>query len=839
MNKLIRMVQMSKKNLIIVILFLSATFIFPQQEPARKTLKILGISVQGNNISDANTIVFNSGLKIGQDIEIPGEQTINAIKNLWNLGIFNDIQIIQEKVVGNGVYLLIKVKEAKKLETVVYEGNDELSVSDLEKKVSIASGQTLKDQDLYTIRYKIKAAYEEESYLRANVETILYEFESADTVKNNLVVLWRNINDPSDKYQNKYDLKKSFGNILRRIKDRVILKIKIDEGDVVKVEKIQFRGNKAFSDDDLKDEFKETVERRWWKFWNTAKFKRKKYEEDKELVKKFYRKNGYKDFDIIKDTLIYSSNKKYVTILIDVYEGEQYKVRNITWEGNTIYSNEELNDRLDFKKGDIYDIERFTQNLRGNQKQNDVSALYLDNGYLGLNIRPQEIIVGKDSIDINIRVYEGTRFRVGRVDIAGNTKTKDKVIRRELYTVPRDYFSRAAIMRSIQQLSNLQYFNVEKLYQEGVDYAPVNDSTVNITYKVEEKSSDYLNASVGYSGSFGFSGMIGVTLTNFSIAEPFQMGAGQILNFNWQFGVSNYYRTFSLGFTEPWFMDTPTLLGFEVFDTRQNYVYELAQTGGTFRFGRRLKWPDDYFYVSAYFKYQNNNIQYGGGYYATGKSEQYTLGLGLSRKDIDNPIFPSQGSNISLDIDVSGGPFLPGSVDYYKINLKNEWYKRLFGSNRLALYAGSEFGFLDKFRWDTKINPFEYFFMGGNGMIIATTPLRGYDDRTVGPRRYSQSEGYIVVGGSTMIKHTFEIRAAAALEPVPIYFIAFAEAGNVFYDLKSTNFFDLRRAIGFGARLLINPVGLVGFDFGYGFDKRDVDGGKPSLKFHFQFGIGM
>ena len=242
---------MSKKNLIIVILFLSATFIFPQQEPARKTLKILGISVQGNNISDANTIVFNSGLKIGQDIEIPGEQTINAIKNLWNLGIFNDIQIIQEKVVGNGVYLLIKVKEAKKLETVVYEGNDELSVSDLEKKVSIASGQTLKDQDLYTIRYKIKAAYEEESYLRANVETILYEFESADTVKNNLVVLWRNINDPSDKYQNKYDLKKSFGNILRRIKDRVILKIKIDEGDVVKVEKIQFRGNKAFSDDDL------------------------------------------------------------------------------------------------------------------------------------------------------------------------------------------------------------------------------------------------------------------------------------------------------------------------------------------------------------------------------------------------------------------------------------------------------------------------------------------------------------------------------------------------------------------------------------------------------------
>lgn len=826
-----------KKILLIILIFSISSF--AQQDNTRKVYKILGISVEGNVLSDANTILFNSGLKVGQDIEIPGEQTVNAIKNLWNLGIFNDIQILSDKIVGNGIYILIKVKEAKKLEQVVYEGNDELSTSDLEKKVVISSGQTLKEQDLYAIRYKIKAAYEEESYMRAKIETIIYEFDNADTIKNELVVNWKNINDPKDIFQNKYDLRKTYGNVLRRIKDRVILKIKIDEGDVVKVKKIEFTGNKNFSDDDLKDEFKETVEKKWWKFWSSAKFKKKKYEEDKELLKKFYKKNGFKDFEIINDTLIYSEDKKTVTLRIDVYEGVKYKVRNITWEGNTIYTADELNERLDFKKGDVYDIERFTQNLRGNQKQNDVSALYLDNGYLGLNIRPNETVVGIDSVDINIKVYEGTRFKIGRVDVAGNTKTKDKVIRRELYTIPRDYFSRAAIMRSIQQLSNLQYFNVEKLYQEGVDYAPANDSTVNITYKVEEKSSDYLNASVGYSGSFGFSGMVGVTLTNFSIAEPFQMGAGQILNFNWQFGVSNYYRTFSLGFTEPWFMDTPTLLGFEVFDTRQNYVYELAQTGGTVRFGRRLKWPDDYFYFSSYFKYQNNDIKYGGGYYATGKSEQYTLGLGLSRKDIDNPIFPSQGSNISLDIDISGGPFLPGNVDYYKLYLKNEWYKRLFGSSRLAIYAGSEFGFLDKFNWDTKINPFEYFFMGGNGMIIATTPLRGYDDRTVGPRRYSGNEGYIVVGGSTLIKHTFEIRAAASLEPVPIYFIAFAEAGNVFYDLKSTNFFDLRRAIGFGARLLINPVGLVGFDFGYGFDKRDVDGGSPTLKFHFQFGKGM
>jgi outer membrane protein insertion porin family len=521
---------------------------------------------------------------------------------------------------------------------------------------------------------------------------------------------------------------------------------------------------------------------------------------------------------------------------MDVYEGSQYKIRNIDWEGNTIYSDTILTQVLDFEKGDIFNYEKFEQNLRGNQTQSDVTALYQDNGYLTFRLTPNEIKAAEDSIDVLIRIEERNQFRIGRVDITGNDKTKDKVIRRELYTVPGDYFNRSLLLRSIQQLANLQYFNVEKIYgPEGLNYSLSNDSTVDVTFRVEEKSSDYLNASVGYSGAFGFSGAVGVTLTNFSIAEPFSLGGGQILSFNWQFGVGSLYRTFTIGFTEPWLFDTPTLIGAELFDTRQRYFYDLRQSGGTLRVGRRLKWPDDFFYVQGFFKYQYNNIIEGLGNYVEGKFNQFTLGTTISRRNIDNPIFPSQGSVVALDAEISGGPILPGEVEYYKIGFKAEWYKRLFNSNRIALYTVADLGYLDEFTAGTPINPFEYFFMGGSGLIIATTPLRGYDDRTVGPRDVNGE----VLGGRVMTRYTTELRFAIALDPIPIYLLAFAEAGNVFESIEKADLFDLRRSVGVGARLLINPIGLIGFDLGYGFDRRLTDNKDPEWLFHFQFGRGF
>lgn len=822
---------------IILIVIISSINVFSQVQ--KKNYKILGITVEGNTTADASTIIANSGLKVGDEIEIPGDQTLNAIRRLWKLGLFtSDIKIEIEKKVGDGVFLLIKVNEYPRIEKYIFKGNDDLDDEDLDKVVTFVSGQILKPQAIYKTVRDMKKLYDDESLMNAEIKPVLYKFEKADTTDDDeITVTWVSKDDPSETEETIYEYDpESKRNIVKRIKNRLLLIYFINEGQEVDVHSIKFNGNKVFDDDDLKSEFDETSEPVWWKFWSDDSFNKEDYEKDKKLLKDFYNKEGYSDFEIVSDSLIYNKDKTEVDIVINVIEGPQLKVRNIFWEGNTVYNTDILNARLDFKKGDIYNLERFNQNLRFNESQTDVSSVYQDNGYLAFSLDTREERVAPDSVDIYITIHENQRFKVGEVNVAGNTKTKDKVIRRELYTVPGDYFSRSAIFTSLQQLANLKYFNVEKLYTKGIDYKPVNDSTVNLNYSVEEKSSDYLNASVGYSGSYGFSGSIGVTLTNFDLGHPFSMGGGQILNFNWQFGVGNFYQTFNIGFTEPWFMDSPTMVGFDIFDTRQRYIYDLKQTGITFKVGRRLKWPDKFFYIQGIFRYQYNNIINGASYYQVGKYNQFTLGATTTRTDIDNPIFPSRGSKFSVNAELSGGPFLPGDVDYFKLQFKTDFYRRLFNSNRVVFYAGFDIGYIEELKPNTPIQPFEYFYMGGNGLVIATTPLRGYDDRSVGPRNPRTGQ---IIGGRVMTRYVLELRGALTLEPMPIYLIAFAEAGNVWEDLRKTDFYDLRRSVGIGARIMINPIGLIGFDYGYGFDRPIVDGRQPQWVFHFQFGKGF
>jgi outer membrane protein insertion porin family len=754
-----------------------------------------------------------------------------------SLNIFSDVQIINERQVADGIFLLIKVEEYPRLEKVVVEGNDEIDTDDIMEKVNFLRGSILKPQEVAKLIGRIKQLYADDGYLNAEIIPKRYIYYTADTIDNDITVTWRQEKDFSDELPVEYEESdRVYSNLIDKIKDRIVLKLEIDEGDEVVVRKITFTGNKAFDDGDLRGEMDETEESKWWKFWSSADFHPDKFEKDKQLIIDYYRSQGYRDAEILSDSLDFYNNNQDLAININIYEGPQYKVRNIIWEGNTVYPDEVLTQRLGFSKGDIYDYKKFQMNLRGNEKQNDVSALYLDNGYLTFNIEPEEKRVAEDSVDLTIKVEERKQFRVSKVHVAGNTKTMDKVIRRELYTVPGDYFNRALLLRSVQQLANLQYFNVEKLYgPQGIGTKIETDSTVAVTFNVEEKSSDYLNASVGYSGSFGFSGSVGVTLTNFSIARPFSMGGGQILNFNWQFGVGNIYRTFTIGFTEPWLFDTPTSVGVEFFDTRQQYVYDLRQSGATLRVGRRLKWPDDFFYIQGLFRYQYNNVIEGRNVYLEGKTNQFTLGATISRKNIDNPIFPSLGSTVSFSTEVSGGPFLPGDVDYVKLGFSAEWYKRIFNSNRFVFYTSSELGYIDELVKNTPIQPFERYYMGGNGLVIATVSLRGYEDRSVGPRNLA---GY-VIGGNVMTKFTSELRFAVTLEPIPLYLIAFAEAGNVFESFEKTDIFDLRRSVGFGARILINPIGLIGFDLGYGFDRKITDGADPKWLFHFQFGKGF
>lgn len=767
------------------------------QQAKQEVLKVLGISVEGNITAEPSAIIANSGLKVGDEITIPGEQVRQAINRIWALHVFSDVQVLVENQVGDGVYLLLKVKENPRMERVELKGYDDISEDDIMKKISLVKGQIITPQDVNKIIKSIKKLYEDEGHLLTEIKPELVAEDSARP-------------------------------------NRVVLRLVIDEGPKVKIDEIQFEGNATFSDGDLRGEMEDTKENVWWMFWRGAKFDKKKYEEDKERVIKYYRKHGYIDAEILSDSLWYDDSKRKLHILITLNEGLQYKVRNITWEGNTVYNNDVLSDRLGFKRGDIYDVERFEQNLRGNPDQMDVASLYLDNGYLTFNLEPEEKRIGNDSVDIAIHVFERNQFRIGRVDIKGNSKTKDKVIRRELYTRPGDFFSRSAIVRSVRQLSQLNYFNPEKLKP---DYKLVDDKTVNLVYEVEEKSSDNVNASVGYSGVFGVTGAVGFTINNFDISAPFEGGGGQVLNFQWEFGEGARYRTFSIGFTEPWLFDTPTSLGVSLFDTRQIYVYDLHQTGGSVRIGRRFKWPDDYFRGDWIFRVQSNDVINGGGIYLEGRTSQFSLTQIISRNSTDSPIFPTTGSSFSLSVEMSGGPLLPGTVDFHKWIFSGETYTPLFGSPRLVLYTSTLEGLLEGFGNDAQIPPLDRFFMGGTGLgFISTTPLRGYEDQSVGPIN-SLGQG---LGGHVMTKQTAELRLAVTLNPIPIYLLGFAEGGNLFESFSQADFLDLKRSYGFGARLLINPIGMVGFDYGYGADDVFPKDGQPDgWRFHFQFGRGF
>jgi outer membrane protein insertion porin family len=767
-----------------------------QNPPPQEVNKILGISVEGNSLADPAAIIANSGIKVGDEITTPGEQVGQAIRKLWSLRLFQDVEVSIDRKLGNGVFLLIKVQEFPRFERLDVKGNDELSVDDIKKAMPMVRGQVLSPTDLKKLEREIKKLYDKDGYLLA---AITITTSPADTTNR-----------------------------------RMAVEVNIDEGKKVTVSSIAFNGNSAFDGGDLRGAMDETSESHWWKFWSSAKFDKKKYDEDKTKIVQYYRKHGYRDAEIPSDSIWYSTDKQDMYILMHVKEGPQYKIRHITWQGNTVYPDFVLNDRLSIQPGEIYNADKFEKNLRGNEEQSDVASLYLDNGYLRFNLDPKEIRVGEDSVDIQISVYEMNQFKIAHVSIKGNTKTQEKVIRRELYTRPGEYFSRAAIVRSIRQLSQLNYFNPEKIKP---DYVLADEKTVDLTYEVEEKSSDNINASVGYSGAFGVTGSLGFTINNFSIAEPLSGGAGQILNFDWMFGEGSRYRTFTLGFTEPWLFDTPTLMGITLFDTRQIYTFDYESTGGSVRIGRRFKWPDDYFRGDWIIDAHVNDVRDGAGIYRTGRSTQVSVTQVISRNSIDNPIFPTTGSNVSLSVQMSGGPVLPGNIDFHKWVFSGEWYLPLFNSSKLALYLNSMYGYIATFYKDSYVEPVDLFFMGGTGLgYISTTPLRGYEDQSVGPRNAAGS----IVGGRAMAKQTLELRFALAINPIPIYLLAFAEGGNVFETLSRADFFDLRRSAGLGARVTINPIGMIGFDYGYGFDDVYPKDGKPDgWHFHFVFGKGF
>ncbi|MCE1165216.1 MAG: outer membrane protein assembly factor BamA [Bacteroidetes bacterium] len=757
------------------------------------TYRIVNISVKGNRVYDSKTIIAYSGLRENMELSIPSDETRESIKRLWKLGLFSNIALTVDKKFGRDVYLVISVDELPRIEGVEIIGNDHFSTSEVKEKIGLENGEVVSEQKLKDVEYNLEQFYAEDGYALASV---------------------------------KVDKLISANNEAR-------IRLKIDEGKKLTVREISFEGNTDIPSKKLKGAMDNISEKVWWKFWDGARFEKTKFEDDKKLIVEYYHEKGYKDAEVVDSDMKLSPDKEDVFLKIKVREGRQFKIDTLFFEGNKIYPDSLLYSRLGMKKGEVYNMKKFQQNLYGNETENDLAALYYDNGYLGFNADVVETPVGIDRVSIKVKISENNQYRLGLVNFEGNDKTQDKVLRREMYTIPGEYFNRANVKRSIQQLNALNYFNPEKLNQ---DISLFNDSTVNIKYLVQERSSDQFNASVGYSGSFGFTGALGLTFNNFDVTHPFTGGGGQALNFSWQFGEAGTYRTFNIGLTEPWFLDTPTLLGFNLFDTRTYYTYDVRETGAQINIGRRFKWPDDFFRGDWSVKFQNTDVVNGGGYYQEGNRTQFSLRQTITRSSVFDPIFPLTGTRVALTTELSGGPFLPGNTDFVKNIFSAETYTPLFRNSRVVLYSDFNFYIVNSIGSDRYLPPTELFYMGGNGLAYNTIALRGYDDRAIGPK-YSLTGSSL--GGKVALKYGVELRYPLSLDPIPIFILGFAEAGNVWSEFSKVDPFDLRRSAGFGVRLQLPAVGMIGFDLGYGFDSKAVDNTSPKFLFHFQFGRGF
>ncbi|HPG38357.1 MAG TPA: outer membrane protein assembly factor BamA [bacterium] len=743
----------------------------------RQTVKILDVSVEGAKSTDPAMIRLNSGLAPGT--EITGESVQDAIRQLWRLSLFSDIEVVVDRELAEGIYITIRVKEYPRLEKLEIAGNKKLKKEDIDEILNFYSGQVINPTMLARARQKVYAKYKEKGHLLAKIRTTEI---------------------PSQTDSN-----------------RVVVRFYCEEGKKVQIEKINFYGNNTFNDGKLKKQFKKTKEDRWWR---GADFDRDKYNEDLGKLVEFYQNEGFRDIEVLKDSIYYNEEQDDMHIDIWVNEGTRYVFGDISWEGNTLFSNEELAANLRFEKGETYSRKKLNEAV-----YQHIGNLYYDSGYIYSNITPRETIINKNQLNIHFFVTEGQQAKINEINITGNTKTKEKVVRRELRIFPGDTFNRSLLERSQREVWMLNYFgNVEP------KVTPTGGDQVDLEFKVEEKSTDTANMSAGWSERDRLIGSVGVAMANL-------FGNGQRLSFDWNFG--RYYRSFNIGFTEPWLLDTPTLAGFNFYDTKRDayYIgYKQVSRGGSVRVGRRFNWPDNFFRgdwiytldrtelsdFNSYILAANPNGIADEGMWPLTSSSVTQI---ISRNSLDRPEFPTAGSEFSLTTELAG-TVLGGTVDYQKYVFRMDWFTPSFW--KLVLYTSFQGGYMESIGGNKRIPYLEYFFMGGDG-LSRSIPLRGYEDPLAS---YSAVES----GGKAMLKYTAELRIPIAPNPT-IFGLFFAEAGDIWSSFKTADPFSMRRSAGIGARVYMPMIGIIGFDYGYGFDRVDDYGNPdPKWKMHFVFG---
>ncbi|MBK8363992.1 MAG: outer membrane protein assembly factor BamA [Bacteroidetes bacterium] len=791
------------------------------------TYVIGGVVITGTKYLDENVLISISGLTVGDSLEVPSERTSDAIKNLWKQGLFSDIQILVQRIQGKTIFLELKLTERPRLSSFKFNGVSKSDADKIREKIKLERDKVVTESVLASTKTAVVDFYIEKGYLNATAEV-------------------REVKDST------------FAN-------RVVLIIDVDKKNRIKIHSLEFEGNTYFSDKKLRKAMKETKVKKWYKIFTSSKFLDEKYQEDKAKVIAKYTDKGYRDAKIVSDT-VFKHDEKTVDIRITIDEGKQYYFRNITWVGNIKYTSHVLDSILGIRKGDIYEGSVLDERLFMNQSGRDISSLYMDDGYLFFSVTPVEVNVENDSIDLEMRIYEGKQARINKVTVVGNVKTNDRVIMREIRTKPGELFSREKIIRTQRELAQLGYFDQEKL---GVNPKPNPiDGTVDIEYTVEEKPSDQLELSGGY-GSNQLVGTLGLSFNNFSARNifngasysPLPSGDGQKLSLRAQTN-GKYYQSYNASFTEPWLGGKkPNSLSVSIFRSIQSNGVSKGElnrqsieiTGASVGLGKRLKKPDDYFtnYIEASYQYYVLN-NYGGTFlFANGYSNNLSFQESISRNSVDAPIYPRTGSTVSLTLQFTLPYSLFNDIDYrtatdaerykfieyHKWKFSSSWFTKLAGN--LVLNTKIQYGFLGLYNRNVGASPFERFYLGGDGLsgyaldgreIIA---LRGYANNSVTPRNANNAQ----VGGTIFDKYTLELRYPLSLNPsATIYLLAFAEGGNSWLKFNEFNPFSAKRSAGMGVRIYLPVFGLLGLDWGYGFDEIPNDPGVNKGQFHFSIG---
>ena len=785
------------------------------------------VNIHGIRFRDKDLLLSTSGLIPGDSLYLPSTFISDAITRLWGQRYFSDVEI-GANIEGDSIDLEVFLQERPRVRSWNFEG-DRISRS--------------KQKDL-TDELKLKAGTELSDYVIDKNEKLIKKHFIAKGFRN-VDVTTRIENDP---------IRQNMVNVTFRI----------DRNEKVRVGSITFSGNTQFKEKRLRRTFKKTHQKSLNFFQNT-KLNEEDYKEDKNLLIDFYNSQGYRNATIISDS-VYSINPERIGIHIDLSEGEKFYIRDIKWIGNSIYPTDELQQIFGVKKGDTYDKKSMHKRLGIGREMDpegmSVSTLYQNNGYLMSQIEPSEIVVGKDSIDLEIKVFEGKPFTVNEVGISGNNRVDDEVIRRELYVFPGELYNRALLMRTLRMLMGMGHFDAEQLQP---DIQPISSDKVNINFPLVETASDQFNVAGGW-GSGSFVGSVGITLNNLSTRNlfkkgtwtPYPMGQNQKFSISGQTN-GTYYKAIAASFTDPWVGGhKPNSLTVSGHWSEQNNAYYVRQSATMYfrsfglaaGLGKRLKWPDPNFslYLEAqYTRYSLKNWNYF--IMSNGVANELSLKVALSRSTVDQPIYPRSGSEFSAILTFTppyslwdGRDYSDASmpdrvrykwIEYHRWQLNARWFLPISRNNKLVLMAGAEMGFLGHYN-KNKVSPFERFEVGGDGMSgytiygVDIIRLRGYENGALDPTS-DYSIGYN--------KYTMELRYPVILkESSQIYVLGFLEGGNGFDSWKSFSPFKIKRSAGLGVRLYLPIVGLLGLDWGWGFDAPAGSTRRSGSQFHFTMG---